>query len=343
MADGVYEFYCGSYAEETEEGIVKFRLDAKEGEIKKVYGYKGIFKPSYIDFNSSKTILYCVQEENPAGKVHAMKIEETGLAHLNDLPTEGADPCYLSFGGNGRFMFAANYTGGSVSAFKLADSGLLEGLSDLAVHNGCGFNPVRQESAHVHCIREIKRKVFVTDLGLDKVLIYDIDYETGKIRSSGNCIEFPPGSGPRHIEICHSIPEVIYIVCELSNQVAVLKKEGEKYIISQLISTLPKNCTAENTAAAIKVYGSFLFVSNRGHDSIAVYRIMQDGKLKLKQILPSGGKTPRDFSVFGDYMVIANQESDLITVLKFNRETEMLEPAEISAEVIRPSCIREYR
>ena len=338
----IYEFYSGSYGKAEEEGIVKFRMDTEKQTITKLYGYRGIPNPSYLAFNPSKTILYAVQEEVPVGAVHALKVTDTGLVPLRKLSTEGADPCHVSLDGTGKLMFVDNYTSGSLAVFAMGADETPERLSRLMIHTGRSVHPTRQTAAHVHYTKEHGGKAFAADLGMDQVFIYDADPENGSLTDTGKRLSFPAGAGPRHLEFSRIHPGVLYVICELQNLVTVWREENGSFRLEQSLGTLPEEFKGESTAAAIKMQGDLMFASNRGHDSIAVYRAGKDGRLTLLSITPTGGKTPRDFTIFGDHIVIANQGSDSITVLKIDRETGNLEPTGMYAETVRPSCIRSY-
>ena len=218
------------------------------------------------------------------------------------------------------------------------------------------INPVRQEGPHVHFSEEAGELLWSTDLGLDQVFGYQIDYEQKKLTDTGIRLQLPDGYGPRHLAFWHEDMAVIYVLCELSNRIVVFaekmpekdsKETGEEksvetapeYTIFQDISTLPENYHGESTASAIRLYGGFLFVANRGDDSIAMYEIQKDGTLALCCIKKTGGRTPRDFQIFSDYLVVANQDSDSLTVLHINRKEKRLERTAIRAQALRPTCI----
>lgn len=338
----IYEFFSGSYGKEAEEGIVKFRMDTETGNIEKVFTFRGIENPSYLGFNASKTILYAVQEKVPAGQIHALRVAGDRLVPLASLSTEGADPCHVSLDETGKVLFVDNYTSGSLAVFQVGENGDLERMTQLIVHEGKGAHPIRQGAPHVHYTKEHDGQAFVVDLGLDQIFLYDVDPQSGLLSDTGKRIHLPAGMGPRHIEFHRSLPGILYVICELGNQVAVFQEEGKDYVLKQMIGTLPDDFTGESTAAAVKQQGNLLFASNRGHDSIAVYRILPDGLLERTDIAPTGGRTPRDFTLFGDYMVVANQDSDNITVLQVDWETGRLLQTGMEAETVRPSCIRKY-
>lgn len=338
----IYEFYSGSYGSRGEEGIVKFCMDTERETITKLHGYKGIQNPSYLAFHPSKNVLYAVQEEVPVGAVHALRVEENGLFIEKTLSTEGADPCYVSLDSEGKIMLVDNYTSGSLAVYAMGEDGLPERLSQMILHEGRSAHPTRQSSAHVHCAREHEGTVYAADLGADQIFLYETDPADRRLRDTGKRLSFPAGSGPRHLEFHRTLPGILYVVCELTSQVAVWKKENRDYVLKQTLKTIPENFAEYSIAAAIKMQGDLLFVSNRGHDSIAVYRTGEDGLLTLLSISSCGGKTPRDFAVFGDYLAAANQDSDRITVLKIDWETGALEGTGMYAETVKPTCIQKY-
>lgn len=336
----ICEFYSGSYAEVGEDGIVKFRLDTDAGTLKKVFAYQGVRNPSYIRLNADKSVLYAVQEETPAGAVHALRVDEDALRPMGTLSTGGADPCFIGLTADEKVLLAANYTSGSLAVYRLGADGSLTERSELIVHEGRGAHPTRQEAAHVHCAMERNGQAFVVDLGLDLVFIYDIDREAGRLAGSGLRVRFPAGAGPRHIAFHPEKPEMLYAVCELTNQIGVYREEGARYVLAQLEPTLPEDFRGENTAAAVKIKHSLLFASNRGHNSIAVYRIKEDGLLEPPRIVSSAGGSPRDFELFGDYMVVANQYSNTINVLKVDWNKGTLTDTGIFCSTPRPCCIQ---
>ena len=318
------------------------------------------------------------------------------LEMVKEMPSGGADPCHLSLDGRENFLMTANYTSGSLAVFALDEQGHLQERCDFHQHtprrtdetqeqgnsqqsrkaknqqgNPFKVNPLRQEGPHVHFSEEAGELLWSTDLGLDQVFGYQIDYEQKKLTDTGIRLQLPDGYGPRHLAFWHEDMAVIYVLCELSNRIVVFaekvqeedseetKKAAEKkvsetgtekmdrerfedtpeYTILQDISTLPEGYHGESTASAIRLYGGFLFAANRGDDSIAMYEIQKDGTLTLCCIKKTGGRTPRDFQIFSDYLVVANQESDSLTVLHINRKEKRLERTAIHADVIKPTCV----
>lgn len=341
------------------------------------------------------------------------------LEMVKEMPSGGADPCHLSLDGRENFLMAANYTSDSLAVFALDEQGHLQERCDFWQHtprrtdetqgqgnsqqsrkaknpqeNPFKVNPLRQEGPHVHFSEEAGELLWSTDLGLDQVFGYQIDYEQKKLTDTGIRLQLPDGYGPRHLAFWHEDMAVIYVLCELSNRIVVFAEkvqeegseetekaaekisgrrmeeaaektfrgettEAEKkvsetgtekmdrerfentpeYTILQDISTLPEGYHGESTASAIRLYGGFLFAANRGDDSIAMYEIQKNGTLTLCCIKKTGGRTPRDFQIFSDYLVVANQESDSLTVLHINRKEKRLERTAIHADVIKPTCV----
>ena len=303
------------------------------------------------------------------------------LEMVKEMPSGGADPCHLSLDGRENFLMAANYTSGSLAVFALDEQGHLQERCDFHQHtprrtdetqeqgnsqqsrkaenpqgNPFKIDPLRQEGPHVHFSEEAGELLWSTDLGLDQVFGYQIDYEQKKLTDTGIHLQLPDGYGPRHLAFWHEDMAVIYVLCELSNRIVVFaekrvsetgteKADRERfentpeYTILQDISTLPEGYHGESTASAIRLYGGFLFAANRGDDSIAMYEIQKDGTLTLCCIKKTGGRTPRDFQIFSDYLVVANQESDSLTVLHINRKEKRLERTAIHADVIKPTCV----
>lgn len=334
-----YEFYAGSYGKKEEEGIIKFSLDGDTGNVEKIWGQKGTENPSWLTISSKKNVLYAVEETAPEGNIRAFEIQKDGLKPLIVHSTKGADPCHISLDGGESYLFTSNYSSGSLAVFLLDEKGIPVRNTFFVRHQGKGPDPARQEGPHIHFSKVSDNRVFTVDLGLDRVSVYHLDSLKGVLEDSGKYMTLPAGAGPRHLEFLPRIPELIYVVCEMGSSLAVFRETEERYILEGVFSTLPEAYTGENTAAAIRIHRDTLFVSNRGHDSIAVFSLKEDGKPVLEQIIPTGGRTPRDFQIFGDFIAVANQDSDEITVLKIDKRSGKLEQTGISVPMIRPVCI----
>lgn len=332
-----YEFYAGSYGGRQEENIAKYSLDGQTREIMKLYACSGAENPSWLTLSSGGSVLYAVEELAPQGNVRAFQAEDKGLKPLACISAKGADPCHICLDEAGRYLFTANYSSGSLAVCWLDERGIPVHITDFFQDTGCGSDPVRQEGPHIHFAKISGERVFIADLGTDKVLVCKLDAKEGRLTDTGKPLKLPAGAGPRHLEFHPNIPGIIYVACELGSSVAVFREKEEEYVLEAMESTLPEGFSGENTVAAIRIRNNQLYVSNRGHDSIAVFAIREAGGLALRQIIPTGGRIPRDFAIMGEYMVIANQGSDDITVLRI--ASGRLEQTDISVPMSRPACI----
>lgn len=333
-----YDFYTGSYGKAEEPGITHFRLDGENGTLEQADSFGGIANPSYLAWNHEKNILYAVEEQAPEGRIFCLTERDGKLAATGSMSTEGAAPCHICIGKKRTQVYVSNYTSGSLAVFGLKEDGTLDRRIQLLVHEGKGQHPVRQEGPHIHCCMEESGSLYVSDLGLDRVFQYEIQGESGLLYDSGEGLALPGGAGPRHL-LFGKQERLAYVVCELSNQAAVFQRGENGWNMLQLLSTLPDGFSGFSKASAIKMEKNHVFISNRGHDSIAVFRILEDGLLALTGIYPSGGKTPRDIEVFGDWLISANQESDSLTVFRIDWESGALIPARSLAGVKAPTCI----
>lgn len=334
------QFYTGSYAHAGEIGITRMQADFEQGALTTVMADAQAECPSWLKMHPNGKILYAVRELTEEGGLYTFAIEQGSLRLISTLPTLGKDPCYISMDESGRFLFVVNYTDSSFAVFRLNADGLPVELTQHIVHFGSGPNPERQEAAHPHCAVCSGDIVYVCDLGMDRVFRYRLNTEDGTLREDRE-IPMPAGCGPRHLCISSKNEGLLYVVGELSSKVYVIRLNGPGSEILQEVSALPDDFTGVSTAAAIKCTddGDFLFVSNRGDDSIAVFHIGPNGLLEKTDVCPTGGTTPRDFEICGEYLVAANQDSDCLTVLHFDRAQMCLEPTGMACDLIRPTLI----
>ncbi len=366
-----YDFYVGSYALADHESIYRYQLNEENGTLRRTEAIKGVDNPSWLLIHPNGKFLYSVEELNPEGRVAVYRRESDALKYLFSLKTEGADPCHLSLSPEARLLFAANYSSGSLSVFRLDSSGRPEGMTDHKQHVGRGINPDRQESPHVHFSQMIEGRLCVCDLGIDRIVVYEPDEKTGKLAKCGEDICLLPGFGPRHLAAHETHRNFLYVLGELTGDVCVLQKAEGRYRMLQRVSSLPENCTCrnacgrgfagkdiavgdsgerkaagenavvENTAAAIKFSkdGRLLFVSNRGADTITSFLVQADGRIEKAACVSSGGSGPRDFAVFGGYLVAANQYSDNLALIKFHGKSGEMELLPVSEPVSKPVMI----
>ncbi|WP_019635371.1 lactonase family protein [Paenibacillus fonticola] len=286
--------------------------------------------------------LYAVLECEE-GKVAAYSInpQDGKLNLLETVRTDGASPCHLSLSPSGHLL-VANYSSGHVNSFELNGEGTLVQMAAAVQHVGSGFRQDRQEAAHAHSAVPSKdgKYAFVSDLGLDQIVIYRLD--DGKLVTHRE-VALPPGAGPRHF-IIHPSDTFAYGINELNNTVTVFAYNPTHGILEiiQHISTLPEDFTEESYAADIHLSpdSKYVYASNRGHDSIVRFKLdSSTGQLSAPEWTSAGGKWPRNFAVLDDYVLVANQFSSSITLLRRNRATGSLSPADSVLEVKEPSCI----
>lgn len=272
--------------------------------------------------------------------------ENKRLVQLGRQKTKGGLPCYLHFDKRHRTLYAANYGTGSVAVFPVDAAFRIGACMQLLVHEGSSVVGERQECAHAHSIEEIPFAPdykIVQDLGSDALWLYRVQ-EDGKLEFCEK-IAVPAGHGPRHIAFGKK-KKRIYVACELANVVDVYRWDEKNCGMEriQTVSTLPDSYKGENTVADIHVWGDdgLLLVSNRGHDSIAVFQILEDGLLALRSIACAGGKNPRNFLPLPQgYVLIAAQDSNRIRVARLS-ESGGLELLLAEYPVDFPVCVKTF-
>jgi 6-phosphogluconolactonase len=352
-----YLMYVGTYTEEgsKSKGIYVYRFDAQSAEITPVGLAAETINPSFLAVHPNHRFLYAVNEVGnykgqKSGAVSAFTIDHaTGkLTLLNQVATKGADPCYITVDKSGKNVLVANYTGGSVVVFPVLEDGRLGEASAFVQHTGRGTNPERQEGPHAHSVdlSTDNRFAIVDDLGLDEMLVYKFDSSKGSLASNEPPFaKADPGAGPRHFAF-HPNGKFAYVINEMGSSVSAFAYHGSagSFRPLQTISTLPKGFAAHNDDAEIEVdaSGKFLYASNRGHDSIAVFAIDADkGTLTLVQDVPTKGQTPRNFAIApgGKILFAANEKSDNIVIFGVDPHSGRLTPTGKVLDVVEPVCV----
>jgi 6-phosphogluconolactonase len=355
---GTYLFYVGTYTEEgsKSKGIYAFRFDAATSKITPLGLAAETTNPSFVAVHPNGRFLYAVNEvgtfKGPnSGGVSAFSIDRaTGkLTFLNELPSRGADPCYITVDKTGKYVLVANYTGGSVAVFPVLADGKLGEASAFVQHTGHGTNPTRQEGPHAHSIdlSADNRFAMVDDLGLDELDVYKFDSTKGLLTPNAPPFaKLDAGAGPRHF-VLRPDDKFAYVIAEMGHTVTVFSNDAASGRLRplQTISTLPKDFTGRNDDAEIRVHpsGKFLYASNRGDDSIVIYAIDKSkGTLAQVGTVPTGGKEPRNFEIdpTGELLFAANQKSDDIVVFRIDAKTGGLTPTGQVLEVGTPVCIK---
>ena len=266
---------------------------------------------------------------------------------LNAVSSRGTGPCHLVVDRTGKCLLAANYNGGSVASFPVHEDGSLGAASTFEQHSGSSANPQRQSGPHAHSVvlSPDNRFFLSADLGLDEVFTYRLDPAKATFTPADPpFVKVAPGSGPRHIAF-HPNGKFVYVVNEMASKVMAFSYNAATGGLSQFqtIAMLPEGFSGVSTAAEIEVHpnGKFLYASNRGHDSIAVYSIDSAGKLALVDIVPSGGKTPRNFAIdpSGAWLLAAHQDGGGITLFRIDTKTGKLARTGDALDVPLPVCL----
>ena len=347
--------FIGTYTRGESKGIYRAQLDLKSGELASPELAAEVENPSFLALHPSGRFLYAAGESSnfqgkPGGAVSAFALDRrTGsLKLLNQESSRGAGPCHLVIDPTGKNVLVANYGGGSVAVLPIGKDGKLEPAASFVQHEGKSVNPRRQEGPHAHSINVDPTGKFavVADLGLDKVLVYRFDAEQGRLTPND-----PPhtsvaaGAGPRHFAF-HPSGRFAYVINEMHSTVTAFDYDAKQGRLIQLqtISTLPAPHEG-NSTAEVQVHpsGKFLFGSNRGHNSLAIFSIdQQTGRLTSVGQESTGGRTPRNFGIDpnGRYILAANQASDSVVVFRVDPADGRLAPTGQSIEVPSPVCIK---
>ena len=349
--------YVGTYTESGRtDGVYLVHMDRRSGAMRQVNAMNVGANPSFLAIHPNGRVLYAVNElekynEKPSGAVSAFAIAgETGaLTRLNEQPSEGGAPCYVSVDRSGRVALVANYAGGNISLLPIQADGSLAPPSQTIQHTGAGPNTARQAAPHAHCIipDPSNRFVLVADLGVDRVFVYRLDLDGKSLRhiEGGDAI-MRPGAGPRHIAFHPTLP-MVFVANELDSTVSTLRFDAERGALSSVAthSTVPAGWTGTNYPADIHFApnGRTLYVSNRGHNSIAVFSVAKArGVLALEQVIPTDGDWPRNFSLdpTGRWLLVANQRSGSVVVFARDQENGRLTPTQQRIAIPSPVCLR---
>ena len=347
--------YAGTYSLRGSEGIYVFEFDRRAGTMKPLQSVSNAKSPSFLAIHPSGKYLYSVNEAaepgpSKSGGVSAYAIDgATGkLNFLNGQSSLGGGACYISIDQTGKTAYVANYGGGSLAVLPIRPDGTLGAATDSVQNTGSGFDTKRQDKPHVHSatVAPDNRFVYVADLGTDKLYIYETDVRNSTVKPAQTpYATVKPGSGPRHVAF-HPNGKFAYLVEELTSSVAVFgrnAKTGALTLLSDGVKTLPADFSEQNTSADIHVdpSGRFLYQSNRGRNALAIFAIGSDGKLTPMGDEPTMGKTPRNFMIDpkGEFIFVAHQDSDNITIFKRNQQTGKLTYTGQSVSVPAPVCV----
>ncbi len=345
--------FVGTYTEHEgsqSKGIYVYRMNSSSGELTFEGEVKDVRNPSFLDLHPQKDFLYAVNEVTSfagevGGGVTAFVVHpESGqLSLLNTYPSRGKDPCYISIEQTGRFALVANYNSGTVAMLPIHADGRLGPATDVVQHSGSSVDPERQSEPHAHCIRPdpTNRFAIATDLGADKLFIYQMDLEKGKLNRHAE-VKVQLGAGPRHL-IFHPNGQYMYLLNELSSTLIVYRYDAGSLEELQSLTTLPEDYKGENLCADLHICGNYLYASNRGHDSLVWFFLEEEGsRLSYRGRVASGGRGPRSFVIdpSDTFLLVAHERSDNIVVFKIDPTTGDLSRTGREAKLSQPVCIR---
>jgi 6-phosphogluconolactonase len=331
-------------------GIYLADFDTKSGKLSAPEMVSDTAAPSYLTIHEGR--LYSVNEVKD-GAVSSFTIDRSSgkLTPLNSMSVKSAGPCYIAIDKSGRSAITANYSGGSITVLPIGSDGRLGEATDFIQHKGSGPNRDSQTMPHPHWVGFLpaSKLALIADLGIDEVGIYNFDPKKGKLTVGNPAFAtLPPGSGPRHATI-HNVGKYMfmYVINELNSTVSlfVYEPEPKRFTAVQTLSTRPEGAKGSNTGAEIEVHptGKFVYASNRGDDSIAMFTAdLKKGTLTLGQHISSGGKTPRQFEIdpTGHWLLVGNQGSDNIAIFSIDASTGKLTAAGVVTGVPKPTCIK---
>ena len=358
---GPVRVYVGTYTQDMPhaasraEGIYVYELDPASGALSHVQTAPGVANPSFLALDPPRQRLYAVNEVvdidgRKGGAVSAFAVDEaTGaLTYLNRQPTRGEDPCHLSVDRTGRYVLAANYTGGSVAVLPIESGGRLGPPSEFIQHVGSSVDSERQQEAHAHSITvdPNNRFALVADLGLDQILVYRLDLERGRlIPNDDPGVRSAPGAGPRHLEF-HPNGRFVYVINEIGSTLTAYSWDGARGTLREIqsVPTLPPGFAGTNHTADVHLdpTGRFVYGSNRGHDSIVIFAVDREtGRLSYVGHEATRGRDPRNFAVdpTGSFLLAANQSTDTVVTFRIDPASGKLTAGPV-ADVSTPVCLK---
>ncbi len=348
-AKGGWFAYIGTYTRQKSKGIYVYRYDPKTGKLTDGALAAETSNPSFLAVHPNQKYLYAVNENNN-GMVSAFAIDPASgqLKLLNSVSSKGSGPCHVSVDKTGKWVFAANYNSGSAAAFPVKADGSLGEAAWSVQNSGSSADKQRQAGPHAHSanISPDNKYMLLADLGLDEVLVFKLDAAKGAVTPNDPPFgKLAPGSGPRHLAFSTN-GKFAYVISEMLCTVTAFKWDAAhgKLDEVQTVSTMPAGYSGPKSTAEIFAHpnGKFLYGSNRGNSTIALFTIDSgSGKLTLGDAVSSGGKTPRNFAIdpAGAFLLAANQDSDNIASFRIDPKTGRLTATGDSVETGAPVCI----
>ena len=347
--------FISAFASGDKAGIHAFRFDSENGALQPLHRTTDIQNPFFLSVSPDQRFLYAINADKFGGAddeyVAAYTLEDrTGrLKKLNQQSARGTASCYLDVDATGKTVVVANYASGSVASLPVKEDGMLGEAATFVQHTGSSIDSERQKGPNAHSIviSPDNRFALAADLGIDKILVYQLDAATAKLtpNEAQPFARMQPGSGPRHITF-HPNGRHVYVINELANTVTCFDytPASGTLIERQTLTTLPTGFTGKSYTADLKITpdGKFLYGTNRGHDSIASYRIGDDGRLTLLSIDPSLGKGPQNLLITPDgrWLLCANMPGNSVIVFRIDSTSGKITASGTPVEMPMPSCIR---
>ena len=344
-------FFAGGFTQGDEKGLFVFDFNEGNGSLDQVSEIDAGPNPSYFCFYPGLSIMYALNEVmdfkgSQGGGVTTLRydLKNASAEKLNEILVPFGGPCYISLSADKMYLFLANYSSGSVAVVRLDDKGIPQSVCDTIKYTA---DPPKTSHPHMIIQDPSGEHVYVTDLGLDRIMIYDFDSRSGKLNLSENGVgNIQEGSGPRHF-VFNSDGSIMYVINELGSTVMVFYVDdsgGLKFV--QTVPTVRSGFTGNNYCAEILIgkSGDFLYGSNRGENTIVIFKIAEDGTLNLAGHVACGGNFPRSFVIdpTGRFLLVGNQKSDNISVFKINKKTGISEGPVSNTEMKAPAYL-EFR
>jgi 6-phosphogluconolactonase len=356
MAGNDFLVFIGAYTQRDGRGIGLARFDADTGSLSTPELAAEIANPSFVALDPSLSHLYAVTEiddydGNVSGALSSFDVDRSSgaLTFLNRQPTNGPGPCHVGVDASGQNAVVANYAGGSVAVLPIGTDGSLSAPSDFVQHEGgTRVFPERQDGPHAHSANlDLETgRVYINDLGLDRIKSYELDSGTGKLTPVGLDVELHPGAGPRHFDF-HPDGKHAYAINELDSTITAMDydRAAGRLTPTQSVPALPAGWEGPNTTADLHISpdGRFIYGSNRGHDSLVIYAIdAGTGQLEFVGHESTRGNNPRNFAIdpSGRYLLAANQDSDNIVVFERDSDTGKLRATGVEVSVSMPVCLK---
>lgn len=346
--------FFGSYNwDKGSEAVYVYELDNDTGKLSKVASSSDVINPGYITVSSDGKYIYASSDAKTPnyGTVSsfAFDADKKSLTFLNQQKTGGENPVYVNVDKSGKWLINATYNQATISVFPLLENGKIDSIAQhFKFTEGSGVNPTRQEKSHTHSavFAPDYTTVLFADLGADKILQYPFDASQNKplIYNQSTFINTKPGSGPRHITFSKD-GKLVYSIEELAGMISVYDFSNNTLKEIQRIATHPDKITEgfESSDVHISPDGKFLYATNRGKENnIAIFKVLNDGKLESIGYQKTGGKHPRTFAIdeTGRFIIVTNVISQDVTIFKRNLETGMLKKVGKPVKINHPTCVK---